>query len=336
MPSRHRRASRVLLCVDRQSHSLAWWPRRAENAPPTARMSDGTANPEIPARKRRRFGVFIRLPLILLGVAIFMRISGCAEKLFYVPTRELTPAPAEFAGARMVRFESRDGTALCGWLLPSEVHFGAKAPTVLHVHGNAGSMNSHLWFIEYLPSAGFNVFLFDYRGYGESEGSAWRRGDLIADAEAALDAVLAQPEVDPARVGMYGQSLGGAIGLNVMAKRTEIRAAVLESPFASWRLAAATALGGNDPGSISKFLAWLLIDDGNRPEDAIRNIDRSILIIHGDADRIVPIEHSRLLEAAAGYTVRLEELSGGDHNSLRQSHPEVERMVIEFFGQRLN
>ncbi|MHC5005072.1 MAG: alpha/beta hydrolase, partial [Planctomycetota bacterium] len=226
-----------------------------------------------------------------------------------------------------------DGTRLHGWFIPAATG-AADAATILHVHGNAGSINDHLGFTDYVPGSGFNLFIFDYRGYGQSEGRARRREPLIADAAAALDAVLARPDVDAARIGMYAQSLGGGIGLNVMADRPEIAAAVVESGFASWRDIAAEALGGDTPGPISRLVARMLIRDTVRPVDAIARIDRPVLLVHGTDDTIVPVGHSRRL-AAAGPTAALVELDRGGHNTLRETHPELERIVVDFYLRTL-
>ena len=254
------------------------------------------------------------------------------ERLFYYPSRGETVPPPHLSAAESVWFHSGDGTRLHGWFIPAENR--ATAPTVLHLHGNAGNVESHVWFTEYLPPAGFNLFIIDYRGYGRSEGSARRRGPLIADGHAALDTLLGRPDIDRSRIGLYGQSLGGAIALNVMADRTELRAAVIESPFASWRDIAANAVGGDSPGSVSRMLARLFIKDGDRPLDAVTRIKRPILLIHGTADGTIPASHSRRL-AEAGSTVELIELDGGDHNSLRTTHPEVDELTIEFFRRNL-
>jgi hypothetical protein len=261
------------------------------------------------------------------------------ERLFYVPTAGAVNKPGVVPRVEDVDFRSADGTRLHGWFFPanpaSPGFDPAVAPaTILHVHGNAGNIESHTWFTEYLPDAGFNLFIFDYRGYGQSEGAARKRADLIADTHAALDALLERDEIDPARIGLYGQSLGGAIGINVMADRTEIRAAVIESAFTSWREIAASIVGGEPPNLIGRALAWLLIKDTARPLDAIARIDRPILLLHGDADRIIPIAHSRRLAAAAPEGTLIE-FPGGDHNTLRDSHPVVEEHVVEFFRRTL-
>lgn len=313
--------------------------------------TSGTPEAARPTRPRgRRLARALSFRLAIVGIVVgYFSVSGCMEKLFYQPTAGPTPPPSYLSGAERITFTSSDGTRLTGWFIPAqERRVGppddadtidatppARGPAILHVHGNAGNMEDHLWFVEYLPEAGFHVLLFDYRGYGESEGRASRRAGLIADTHAALDALLARPEVDPARVGLYGQSLGGAIGMNVAAARPEIHAAVLESPFASWRLAAATALGGAPPGFLARSLAWLLIPDHHRVDEAIHRFARPALLLHGTDDRVVPIMHSRLLVEAGGEHATLIELDGGEHNTLRDSHDEIEAMVIGFLRQHL-
>ncbi|UCD76217.1 MAG: alpha/beta fold hydrolase [Phycisphaerales bacterium] len=257
------------------------------------------------------------------------------ERMFYYPQRGLTTPPPHLHAVEEVRFASPDGTRLHGWFVPTETGPPEAAATIIHVHGNAGNLEDHIGFTEYLPPAGFNLFIFDYRGYGQSEGSARKRRDLIADAHAALDVVLERPDVDPDRIGLFAQSLGGSIGLNVMADRPEIRAAVVLSAFTSWREMAASAVGGEPPSWIGRSLAKLFIPDDARPVDAIGRIDRPLLLIHGDADRIVPVAHGRRLAGAASEQTRYVEIPGGDHNDLRWTSPEVDELTIDFFRSRL-
>ena len=133
---------------------------------------------------------------------------------------------------------------------------------------------------------------------------------------------------------MYAQSLGGAIGLNVMADRAELRSGLIMSSFSSWRDIAAAAVSGDPPGVVGRLLARILIRDHDRPDEAIARIDRPILIIHGTDDDIIPASHGRRL-AEAGPTAELMEIAGGDHNGLRASHPRIDRYVIEFFRRTL-
>jgi dipeptidyl aminopeptidase/acylaminoacyl peptidase len=292
----------------------------------------GATRPDRPPRRGRSAA---RIAAIGAVVVVVLWGTGCMESLFYVPTREPTPLPAGFPGAEAVSFDSADGTRLHGWFLPAiGPRSGRAAPTVLQVHGNAGSIRSHLWFTEYLPAAGFNLFIFDYRGYGQSEGTPRRRDDLIADTDAALDALLARDDVDPQRVGMFGQSLGGSIGLNAMAEREEIRAAVVVAAFTSWRDMAADAVSGGRSGPIARTLARVLIRDHRRPDECIARIDRPVLLVHGDDDRIVPMHHTERLAAAKPDATMLV-LPGGRHNDLRDSHPELDARVVEFLSRHL-
>jgi pimeloyl-ACP methyl ester carboxylesterase len=288
---------------------------------------------ERPARHRlRRFGTVC---VTATAVIISFWATGCMERLFYHPTRAATVAPPEVSGAQSVNFTSSDGTLLHGWFIPATDGTPVEqAATILHVHGNAGNIEGHIWFTQFLPAAGFNLFIFDFRGYGRSEGTARQRGPLIADTNAAVDELLSRPDVDAASLGLFAHSLGGAIGLNVMAERPELRCAVVMSAFSSWRDIAADAVGGNPPGPVSRFMARVLIKDDHRADVAIGSIDRPILIIHGTDDRIVPARHGRRL-AEAGPTAQLIEIDGGDHNDMRSSHPEVDDLVIDFFRRTL-
>ncbi|MCI0364182.1 MAG: alpha/beta fold hydrolase [Phycisphaerales bacterium] len=288
---------------------------------------------------RRPIGRIRRIlsPAFLILLVFALWISGCMEQMFYQPTRGPTPVPRGLMGAESVWFQSADGTRLHGWFIPTSRPRSNEGlpPAILHVHGNAGNIESHSWFTEFFPAAGYSVFIFDYRGYGESEGRARRRWPLIEDTNAALDALLRRNDIDANRIGMYGQSLGGAIGLNVMVDRSEIRAAIIESSFASWREIAACAVGGDDPGIVFRWLAAILIPDTHRPDEAIARIKRPILLVHGTSDSIIPVSHSRKLAAASGGRARLIELPGGDHNTLRESHPEVDQLMIDFVEKQL-
>ncbi len=286
-------------------------------------------------RGRVALRIGVRWLAVTAVIIIPLWATGCLERLFYHPTSAQTVPPPELADVESVWFASGDGTRLHGWLIPaSDGTPRDRAATVMHVHGNAGNIETHLWFTEYQPAAGFNLFIFDFRGYGRSEGTARRRRPLIADTNAALDMLLARPDIDPRRIGMYAQSLGGAIGLIVMADRAELRSGLIMSGFSSWRDVAADAVGGDPTGAASRLLARILVRDHDRPDEAIARIDRPILLIHGTDDDLVRASHGRRL-AEAGPTAELLEIDGGDHNGMRTSHPEIDRHVIEFFRRTL-
>ncbi len=280
---------------------------------------------------------FWRKPLkwiaILAMVVVIFRITGCMERLFFYPVSGPTTPPPEFAQAESVLFTSADGTRLHGWFIPTEDP--TQAPTIVHVHGNAGNIESHIGFTEFLPEAGFNLLIFDYRGYGQSEGSARKRADLIADTHAALDYLQQREDIDTRRIGMFGQSLGGSITLTVLAQRDDVKAAVIMAAFSSWREMAASAVSSGRPGLISRGLATCFISDQDRPVDAISQIRTPILLIHGTADSIIPVAHGRQLAEAASSSVEYLEIAGGDHNDLRWTHPHVDDEIVRFLRRHL-
>ena len=129
-----------------------------------------------------------------------------------------------------VHFASEDGTGLYGWFLPAR---GEAAATVLFLHGNAENISTHIASVAWLPARGFNVFLFDYRGYGASGGKPTLAG-AQHDTEAAMQVLLLRADIDRSRIVVFGQSLGGALAAYYVAharSRDAIRALVSDSAF---------------------------------------------------------------------------------------------------------
>jgi len=280
----------------------------------------------------RRLGcAAVTVGVVLLTVVTVAAMSGCCEHLFYYPDAREYSTPAERGLAfEPVQFASGDGTGLTGWFIPAA---GEARGTVIHCHGNAQNMSSHWLFAEFLPRRHFNLLVFDYRGYGKSEGTPSRRG-TIEDARAALEYVLGRRDVDPGRVGLFGQSIGGAVAVVVAAGDQRVRGLVIDSAFSSYRAEAAHALRSNP---VTWLPAWplsrVLIRSGLDPIDHIQAISpRPTLVIHGTADRVVPCEMGRELAEKAGEPKELWLVDGAGHTASMHARPaEYERKVCDFF-----
>lgn len=283
-----------------------------------------SGSPRIGALRRLRRSA-LRLTVLGLVAILIMKLTGCMERLYYMPFGAPPPAPA---GAEDVYFNAPDGTRLHGWFAPAR---GTPRGTILAVHGNAGNVESHWGFVSFLPDAGFNLLLFDYRGYGHSDAGRLRREHLRSDTEAALDYLLQRPEAKDSQVGIYAQSLGATFGLAVAADRPEVRSIVIVSAFTTWREAAAAALGGGEPGPLSRF-ASRLIPQGMDPIDLIPNLgDRPVLIIHGRRDEIIPVAQGEALAAAGNPgCITLRTPDNADHNSIDILDPEFRTSIVEF------
>lgn len=248
---------------------------------------------------------------------VTLHLGACTGLLFH-PQRALVLTPDRMGLAyRDVWFEAADGPRLHGWFLPADPDaVRGPACTALFLHGNAENISTHLASVRWLPEKGTNVFLFDYRGYGRSAGEPSLPG-LHLDTEAALGAVFAMPGVDPDRIVVFGQSLGGTVAITALARsayRHRIQALVTEGAFSSYRGIAREKLAGF-------WLTWplqwplsLTIDNQYEPLEAIGRINPvPVLIIHGLTDRVVSPHHAEALYAAAGEPKELWLVPGADH-----------------------
>ena len=200
-----------------------------------------------------------------------------------------------------------DGARLHGWYLP------AAAPsrgTVLHFHGNAENITTFLGAVHWLPAAGYNVLLVDYRGYGRSEGAA-TVDSVHEDARVALDAALARP----GPLFVFGQSLGGSVAVHAVAhhpERARVKAVISEGAFSSYRRIARETMH-------RIWLTWplqwplsFLFSDRYAAEDAAAALAPvPLLVVHGADDIVVPPHHARRLFEAAREPRELWIVPGG-------------------------
>ena len=183
-----------------------------------------------------------------------------------------------------------------------------------------------------MAGRGYNVFVFDYRGYGDSEGSPERSG-IIADSRAALDYIRGRKDIDGSRLLVLGQSLGGACALAALGEGSAegVRAIAIDSSFLSYRGVANSVLGGT---VLTKPLVWLLISPGHDPADSIGKLEGvPLLFIHGDADRLVKISNGRELFDAAPEPKRFIAVSGASHMHALEGSTKDE--LVKFFSEAL-
>jgi pimeloyl-ACP methyl ester carboxylesterase len=256
--------------------------------------------------------VFTRERLIGAAIALFL---GCVtfvvglrwlESLMTFRPDRMTAAERKLIpeGAENVWFNSADGTRLNGRFYESQS--GPEIATIIFFHGNGGNIRNVDWLAQRFAKHGFDVLLFDYRGYGASDGVASAESDLYADGDAAVAFVMKQKNARPERIVLYGHSLGTAIVADV-ASRGKFGAVVLESGFSSASSVAAAALPW-----LPQFLHFL---GKNRFESArkLTSVKSPILIAHGDPDRTIPTAEARVLYASANEPKQLLIIPGAGH-----------------------
>ena len=251
---------------------------------------------------------------LLIGSAVAV-IFGCSAFVYGLRTLEsmMTFRPARLStaernltpeGAETVWFNSADGTRLNGYFFKSQSK--PEVATILFFHGNGGNITDVSWLGQRFAKHGFNVLLFDYRGYGASDGVASSESGLYADGDAAVAFLVNEKKVRPEQIILYGHSLGTAVAADV-ASRARFGAVVLESGFSSASSLATTALPW-----LPRQLHFL---GKNRFESArkLTKVKSPILIAHGDPDHTIPTSEAQLLFASANEPRKLLIVPGAGH-----------------------
>jgi fermentation-respiration switch protein FrsA (DUF1100 family) len=195
--------------------------------------------------------------------------------------------------------EAADGTKLNAWWFPkAEAHFAT-----LFLHGNAGNVTHRVGHAQAILDAGSAFLVLDYRGYGKSHGGPSERG-LYEDGDAAYGD-LVRLGYAPDRIIVQGESLGTAVAVD-LAIRHHCAAVILESPLMSV---------GKIAGTILPFFGPLLVH-GYDTYSKISRVRVPLLVIHGDADEIVPFSQGESVFRAANEPKEFWRVSGAHHNDL--------------------
>ena len=227
--------------------------------------------------------------------------TGLVEGRVFQPTRRLDWTPADAALAyEDVWLTTSDRVRIHGWWVPA---VGADAPVLLFCHGNAGNIGDRVHNVKLLHDAGIAVLIFDYRGYGRSEGKPTEPG-AYRDARAAWDWLVRERGVPAKRVSLFGRSLGGAVAIE-LATQVEAHRLVVESSFTSIADMAAVAMP-----VVPRAVVPRIFDSITR----IGRVTCPVLVLHGTEDELVPFAMGRKLFDACHATKRFVPIEGAGHN----------------------
>jgi fermentation-respiration switch protein FrsA (DUF1100 family) len=237
-------------------------------------------------------------------------LAGCIERFFFYPDSTRYTTPEQFGlKAEDVTLTAADGAHLHAWFLPAS---GAAKATVLHLHGNAANVSNHLPLVAWLPARGYHVLMLDYRGFGRSQGRPSLDG-IVDDALAALAYLRTRSDVDPTRLVVFGQSIGGATALRMLARDAAgVRLAIIDSSFPSYRGIARDATAGSALAPLASLAAPALPPPERDPVTALKAIDVPLIFLHGTRDSVIPHANSDALHAAAPGS-RLWKTPGAEH-----------------------
>lgn len=273
------------------------------------------------------------LTLAISGVTIILAAIVAREmsmlerierSLLYFPSSEtVNPRSAFGPGAAEVWFG--DHARLHGMFAPAGPGTDTATTTVVFFHGNGGNLSHRAPLLARMRSeVHVNVFIFDYQGYGQSSGVP-SEAATVEDARAAIRYLRTRPDIDPARLVYHGESLGGAVAIQLATEQPPL-GLVVQSSFTS--VADMTRL--HYP-ALAFLLPWTTYRYDSL--SAVRSVKSPLMLIHGELDSLIPPSCSQqLLEAAPG-PKRLLTIPGAGHNDVfSQGGPELWKALREFLA----
>ena len=282
------------------------------------------------------------LYVVVPYVAVILIMATFQRRLMYQPT--VARNPQTFATARdreriqNVQLQTADGSVLNGWLLnalaepahePAHLSVNFRVmPLVIYFPGNAGNRFRRVQDLFEFAACGFDVLIFDYRGYGDSTGSPSEPA-LTSDARLVWNFACQQLGYAPERIVIFGESLGGAVALSLWSKENssppQPAALILNATFTSM----ADTVAWHYPWFPFRYLLldpWLSVQ-------RISSVSSPIIVFHGSADQIVPVEHGRKL-AGEATDARLIEIPGGEHNGIPMNRLRIELQEVKTLLQQ--
>lgn len=264
--------------------------------------------------------VIVIIVALYLGLTLLLFLFQARFIYFPIAAWAATPARVGLP-YETVTLTTSDGVELSAWFIP--------APEASHVllffHGNAGNISHRLTSIEQFHELGLHVFIIDYRGYGQSEGSPTEAGTYL-DAEAAWRYLTEERGFQPSQVILFGRSLGGAVA-TWLAQHRQPAALIIESTFTSVPDMAAAQF----PFLPTRLLVRHRYDTFSR----LPHVTCPVLVIHSPEDEIIPYSHGERLFAAAPDPKTFLKLKGGHNEGFILSSPGYETGLQTFLTKHL-
>ena len=268
----------------------------------------------------RSLAVRVVRALLVTAACLYLLLAAAIwygqTRILYHPQKALGVTPADLGLKFEVVRLPLNGDWLAGWWLPSKIPHAA---TLLYLHGNAGNVSANADQVRRLAGTGLSIFIFDYRGYGQSTGGPPRERLVYEDAERAWTYLVGERRIRPSEVVIYGHSMGGAVAVDLVSRHPDAGGLITESTFPSIVDAADGTL-----------FAWLplrlVVTERFDAASRIRSIRVPKLILHGEADTMIPVRLARRLYDVAADPKQLAVIAGGDHEDSAELNP------VAYFG----
>lgn len=261
--------------------------------------------------------------MMVAGAALLSGLLYLQQpSMVFFPLKTLDATPADWGlEYETVRFTTSDGVVLHGWYIPRE---GARQ-VLLFLHGNAGNISHRGESVRIFHDIGVSVLIFDYRGYGLSDGRPTESG-LYLDADAAWNYLVEQRGIDARDVVVFGRSLGGVVAAR-LASVVNPGAVIVESAFSSAREVAR---------AVFPLLARITVLRYEfAAADYLAGASAPVLVLHSRDDEIMPFELGERLYEAASEPKAFVEMRGDHNTGFLLSQPGYAQALQQFLAGEL-
>ena len=275
----------------------------------------------------RKWAIAGLLVTVFVLATAFFTLRWLEQEITFHPVR-FSPGDewVKPVAAVEVWLRTSDNENLNGWFFSSTTQ--PSQATIIYFHGNGGNIRNIGWVGERLAARGFDVLLFDYRGYGKSSGNSYSEQGIYRDADAAYDYIAGTRGIQPAHIVLYGQSLGTTAVADI-ASRRPCGAIILESGLSSARDMTAKLL--------PTALHWVHFFTLNRfdSKGKLAQVHCPVLVTHGDPDPVIPTVQGRALYAAANEPKQLLIFPGSGHNVFGSGGNAYLDVISEFIRTKM-
>lgn len=254
----------------------------------------------------------LKVGLIVIAVAYLLVCLGLRRyqtRMMFFPEATIRNTPADVGlSYEDIWLETTNGQ-VHGWWIDNRSNLDEQIPVILFFHGNASNLGDMVSRIQQFNDWGYSTLFIDYRGYGRSSGPFPNEQRVYEDAEVAWQ-YLIQQQVSAERIAIYGQSIGGAIAINLAANHPDAAALIVESSFTSMQAMVAHAK------SLPLIPVNRLLTQRFESLEKVKSLQVPALFIHGSDDEIVPELMGQSLYAATPEDKSYLLVEGAGHSGL--------------------
>lgn len=269
-------------------------------------------------------------PIIRIAAAVYIGLSLLVYlrqgKYVYYPVRKVIDNPGDInLHFDDVLLQTQDGETISCWYVPAGSYEGS-GKVVIFSHGNAGNIGDRLGTIEVFNKMGYDVMVYDYRGYGASTGEPSEQGTYW-DSLTVWNYVKGERGIPPEKIVLFGRSLGGGVS-SWLAEQVQPGALILESTFLS------------APAMARKMFPYLPVNLICRfdyhTDRRMKNISCPVVIAHSVDDEMIPFKHGKKLFDLAGEPKMFVEMRGGHNSGGLDADTAYQKRLAEFLAEHMD